>query len=197
VSQHSVFVWTGKLQAQDVLKGAYELQAAEESGLVAPHHSAAATLTAVLTDFLGQDVSHTCSPPHVAVCGNATDRWLHTAWALQRIGEQITDKEHLAAAAAGLRTLVLPANQVGSLADLAWSLSQHPRTRFAVCINAGLDVNGSSPVIADAAAMFSGYDGFSWPANALLIAGFSSAPSPDLAPVFGDRIARVEPRQAA
>lgn len=58
--------------------GAHELQAAEESGLVAPHHPAATTLATVLVDFLGQDVSHTCNPPHVAVCGNATDRWLYT-----------------------------------------------------------------------------------------------------------------------
>ena len=58
--------------------GAHELQAAEESGLVAPSHPAATTLAAVLTDFLGQDVAHTCGPPHVAVCGNATDRWLYT-----------------------------------------------------------------------------------------------------------------------
>lgn len=42
-----------------------------------------------------------------------------------------------------------------------------------------------------------GYDGFSWPPNALLVAGFSTAPPSDLAPVFGDRIARVEDRQAA
>ncbi len=168
---------------------------------------------------------------------------LTAAWALQRIGEHTTDKEHLAAATAGLRTLVVPSNQVGGLADLAWSLSQHPRTRWAVCINAGLDVHGGSAAVADAAAMLSGgkwlrpslfdgrllaewlqmglrsvarthlsvcnlpplsavppcagYDGYSWPANALVIAGFSTAPPSDLAPVFGDRIARVEDRQAA
>ena len=42
-----------------------------------------------------------------------------------------------------------------------------------------------------------GYDGFSWPPNALLIAGFSAKPPSDLAPVFGDRIATVEDRFAA
>ena len=78
------------------------------------------------------------------------------AWALQRIGEHNTDKEHLAAAAAGLRTLVVPSNQVGNLADLAWSLSQHPRARFAVCVNAGLDNHSGSAAVADTAAMLSG-----------------------------------------
>lgn len=139
---------------------------------------------------------------------------------------------------------------MGNLADLAWSLSQHPRARFAVCVNAGLDNHSGSAAVADTAAMLSGqawrhagapgfemlggwgpvlclpacharlsqsskgcacvstpcppapppstgYDGFSWPANALLIAGFASAPPSDLAPVFGDRLARVEGRQAA
>ena len=55
-------------------------------------------------------------------------------------------------AAAGLRTLVLPANQLSSLADLAWSLSQHPRTRFAVVAN-GMEACGS---VGDVAAMLSG-----------------------------------------
>lgn len=79
------------------------------------------------------------------------------AWALQRFGAHIiADKEHLAPAAAGLRTLIVPSNKASCLADLAWSLSQHPRARFAVCINAGLDVHGGNPAVADAAAMLSG-----------------------------------------
>lgn len=78
------------------------------------------------------------------------------AWALQRIGQLDFSSGELKPAAAGLRTLVVPSNQLGSLADLAWSLSQHPRTRFAVCINAGLDIHGGSPVVADVAAMLSG-----------------------------------------
>jgi hypothetical protein len=43
---------------------------------VGPHHHAAATLTVALSDFLRQDPSDAACPPHVAVCGPATDRWL-------------------------------------------------------------------------------------------------------------------------
>lgn len=108
------------------------------------------------------------------------------AWALQRLEEQVPTE--LAAAAGGLRTLVVPSSQLGQgLADLAWSLSQHPRTRFAVVATAGLEKS------ADAAAALSGFDGFSWPPNALLIAGFDSMPSADLALVFR-HIATVEDR---
>lgn len=42
------------------------------------HHHAAATLTEALTAFLRQDLTRAASPPHVAVCGGATDRWLFT-----------------------------------------------------------------------------------------------------------------------
>lgn len=66
---------------------------------------------------------------------------------------------------------MVPASQLGGsgLADLAWSLSQHPRTRFAVVINSGLGSVG-----AEAAAMLSCADGFSWAPNAAVVAGFSS-----------------------
>ena len=72
------------------------------------------------------------------------------AWALQRLEGAVP--ADLQPAAAGLRTLVLPANQLSSLADLAWSLSQHPRTRFAVVAN-GMEACGS---VGDVAAMLSG-----------------------------------------
>ena len=72
------------------------------------------------------------------------------AWALQRLEGAVPAE--LQPAAAGLRTLVLPANQLSSLADLAWSLSQHPRTRFAVMAN-GMEACGS---VGDVAAMLSG-----------------------------------------
>jgi hypothetical protein len=148
-----------------------------------------------LTEFLQRDLSQASSPPHVAVCSSATDRWLYTggcwvkwlpdavaglgwphactcclwpsedpltsihlfppvcafaAWALQRL--EGSAPAELQPAAAGLRTLVLPANQLSSLADLAWSLSQHPRTRFAVVAN-GMEACGS---VGDVAAMLSG-----------------------------------------
>lgn len=45
---------------------------------------------------------------------------------------------------------------MGGLADLAWSLAQHPRARFAVCVNAGLDNHSGSAAVADTAAMLSG-----------------------------------------
>ena len=213
VSQHSVLAWTGKLQAQDVLKGApaagqpcagptwpccsrrvtfrstalldtphplslagvHELQAAEDQGLVGGHHHAAATLLEALTEHVQRDLSSTSSPLHVAVCGGAADRWLFTgggrvgfgwgglgrlpagpagpqglacpacvppqlrrltpgmpaaplplaAWALQHLEahQPSADKK---AAAAGLRTLVVPSQQLNSMGDLAWSLSAAP-----------------------------------------------------------------------
>jgi hypothetical protein len=55
--------------------------------------------------------------------------------------------------AAGLRVLVLPATQLGKLADLAWSLSQHPRTRFVVLANS---MEGGGMAVGDLAAMLSG-----------------------------------------
>lgn len=184
VSQHRVLAWTGKLQAADVLKGAHELAAAEEAGRVSAEQPASAMLLGALTAFLRQDPSAAACPPHLAVCGSASDRWLYTTWALQQLEAQVPAE--LRPAAGGLRTLVLPAGQVGSLADVAWTLSQHPRARFAVVVNSGLE--GSSPAVADAAAMLSGVDGFSWPSNAMLIAGFGELPSDDLRPVFRFRL---------
>lgn len=163
-------------------------------------------------------------------------------------------------AAGGLRTLVLPAAQLGSLPDLAWSLSQHPRARFVVLAN-GLGGDGGSggAVNGDTAAMLSGravpgvvagqgavhqlqrasmrgrltcrppaaaartpctlrarrsatllllpgtttvlrpaagFDGFSWPPNALLVGGFPGAVPEQLAPVFR-HTATIEDRFAA
>lgn len=180
VSSHGVLAWTGKLQAQDGLKGAHELKAAEEAGRVGADHSAGATLVQALTQFLQQDPTGTGNPPHIAVCGSPADRWLFTSWALQRLQQQVPAE--LAAQAAGIRTLVLPSSQLGSLADLAWSLGQYPRARFAVVVN-GLGGSGGAGA-ADVAAILSGYDGFSWPSNTLLLAGFPDAPPEDLAPVF-------------
>lgn len=76
---------------------------------------------------------------------------LPAVWALQRLESQVPPE--LQPCAAGLRVLVLPAAQVSKLADLAWSLSQHPRTRFVVLAN-GLDSGGMAA--GDMAAMLSG-----------------------------------------
>ena len=68
--------------------------------------------------------------------------------------------------------MLLPPSQLrggAGLADLAWSLSQHPRTRFAVVVHSGME-----GVAAEAAAMLSCADGFSWPPNAVVLAGFDS-----------------------
>jgi hypothetical protein len=72
------------------------------------------------------------------------------AWALQRLPSQAPSE--LQAAAGGLRTLLLPAGQLGSLSSLAWSLSQHPRARFAVVVTS---LDSGAPA-ADLAAMMSG-----------------------------------------
>ena len=55
-------------------------------------------------------------------------------------------------AAGALRTVVVPAHHFANLPGLAWSLSQHPRTRFAVVAN-GMEACGS---VGDVAAMLSG-----------------------------------------
>lgn len=80
------------------------------------------------------------------------------AWALQYLRREVTSQApELREAAGGLRTLVLPAAQLGSLPDLAWSLSQHPRTRFVVLANGmGGDGGGGGAVSGDVAAMLSG-----------------------------------------
>lgn len=44
--------------------------------------------------------------------------------------------------------------------------------------------------------LLAGYDGFSWPANALLLAGFPTKPPSELAPVFR-HVATIEDRFAA
>lgn len=203
--------------------GVHELGCAERGGLVGSHHPAAAALHQGLAEFLRQDLGRACSPPHIALCGNAADRWLFAcvcgwssgwyivkfegllgegwwafvyrqawrcsrsaparspdcpcrtcpyacpslaaprlprpaAWALQYLRREVTGHSpELRDAAGGLRTLVLPASHLGSLPDLAWSLSQHPRARFVVLAN-GLGGDGGSggAVNGDTAAMLSG-----------------------------------------
>lgn len=55
------------------------------------------------------------------------------------------------------RLVVVPAQQLGALAELAWALSQHPRARFLVVAHAGDNLPPSS--LADLAAMLSGERG--------------------------------------
>ncbi|KAL4859199.1 hypothetical protein ACK3TF_000961 [Chlorella vulgaris] len=169
VSQHSVLTWVGKLQAQDVLKGAHRLEAAVSHMHISDNNPAYDVLVEGLTAFLQQDLSQSAAPPHVALCGCPAARWLMTCLVLQGGLESAVPAE-LAAAAAGLRVLLLPATQISSLPELAWSLSQQPRARFVVIVN-GLESGNST---ADHAAMLSGFDGFSWPSNAMLLAGFAS-----------------------
>lgn len=86
----------------------------------------------------------------------------------------------LQAAAASLRTVVVLAAQLeadGGLAGLARALAQHPRMCFVVVINSfGTVVSsgGNAAVGAEVvAAPLSCADGFSWPPNAHVVAGFS------------------------
>ena len=172
--------------------GANELEAAEAAGRVSPDHPGAAALLDGLRAFLDQGLEGPACPPHVAVCGPAVERHLLMTWALQRLPSRVP--QGLAADAEGLRTLVLPSTHASALADLAWTLSQHPRCRFAVLAPGG--VGGGGAAAADAAAILSGLDGYSWPPNALLIAGFpGAAPPDDLAPVFR-HVVTTESREA-
>jgi hypothetical protein len=228
--------------------GAHELKAAEEGGLVGRHHHAAGTLMTALTEFLQQDLDQASSPPHVAVCGRASDLWLYTgkrwvhslyrpcksdhnsrllqcatfctfalascssaAWALQRLESAVPAE--LQPAACGLRTVVVNATHFGSLAGLAGSLRQHPRMRFVVV---AIAEDGWAAYLAStlpgilassawvtafyksqrhlqrlhwfnmalaALALAAAFYAFSWPSNALLLAGFPWAPPAELAPV--------------
>ena len=77
-------------------------------------------------------------------------------WALQ-VGVVQEVAEELRPQAEGLRVVVLPSSQLGSLPELAWSLSQHPRARWVVLAN-GLS-SLSAQGVADLAAMMSGEAG--------------------------------------
>jgi hypothetical protein len=69
------------------------------------------------------------------------------------------------AAAAHVRVVLLPADKLASLAELAWTLAQHPRSKFIVFCP-------SIPAKAELGAALSTFgDGASWPANALLVNG--------------------------
>ena len=152
------------------LPGVHGLDRAEAEGLVGPSHKATQTLLRALQDFLaGAGGDAPAAPPHVAVVGSSLDRWLFMVWALQRLPSRVAPE--LRDAAAGVRTVLLPASRLGGLPELAWALSQHPRARFVVVAN-GLEEEGGSSR-ADAIAALSGYDGFSWPPNALVLAGLA------------------------
>lgn len=131
--------------------GAHRLEAAASHMHISANNAAYDVLVEGLTAFLQQDLSQSAAPPHVALCGCPAARWLMTCLVLQGGLESVVPAE-LAAAAAGLRVLLLPATQISSLPELAWSLSQQPRARFVVIVN-GLESGNST---ADHAAMLSG-----------------------------------------
>eukprot|EP00887_Chlorella_sp_A99_P006450 scaffold3.g6450.t1 len=187
---HRVLVWSGsKLEGQDALKGVNALPVAEEEGLVAHEHHATKTLAAALSTFLSAplDVAATTVPPHAAVVGAPRDRWLLAVYALERLPRLV--EPELAGAAAGARVVLLPAAQLATLPDLAWSLAQHPRCRFVVVASC-LEGYGAKNELA---AVLSGYGGFSWPQNAVVLGGFETGVPPALADVFAaERVASIE-----
>lgn len=68
------------------LAGVHELGCAERGGLVGSHHPAAAAVHQGLVEFLRQDLGRACSPPHIALCGSAADRWLFACEGVQAGG---------------------------------------------------------------------------------------------------------------
>ncbi|PSC71126.1 ATPase (AAA+ superfamily) [Micractinium conductrix] len=180
VGSHRVLTWSGKLQAQDALTGVHEL---DEELLPVPRDDPALKgVLQALAEFVEADPRSGRRPHHIAILKfPSATRWLLAVWALQ-VGVVQEVAEELRPQAEGLRVVVLPSSQLGSLPELAWSLSQHPRARWVVLAN-GLS-SLSAQGVADLAAMMSGYDGFSWPSNALLVGGFSDAVPEELKGTF-------------
>lgn len=164
VSLHRTLKWTGDaLQAQDalegVLAGAGEVDEAAVQGV-------ADALAAGLLSLDLSDRQRGAAPTVVHGCARAG--YAAAAVALRRLETLVpADKRE---AAAGVRTVLLPQARLRDAGDLAWRLSQHPRVRFAVLVIVAKDLD------AEVAATLAGGDGFSWPANAAVVAACDAAP---------------------
>lgn len=173
ISMHGVLTWTGStLAGQDVLKGMGSLNGPE---LALPPHSA---LLTALERMVGE--LHTppqTLPHHWCIPDDPLTSWQLMCTLLGMLEEAAKEGRGPA-----FRAVVLPASKASTLSDLAWALSQHPRARFLVLLQAGDSIPAAS--LPDVAAMLSGYGGFSWPVNATLVAGFTKKVPEELQPLF-------------
>lgn len=171
VSMHKVLKWGGdRLQAQDVLEGVV----LSSSGLegAASRTVAAALEVGLLKVNLGD---RRVGAEPIILTGCARTAYSTAALALRDL-ENIVEKG-LREQAAGVRTVILPQSSLKTISELAWTLSQHPRVRFAVlCPGLPKDLD------ADIAATIAGGDGVGWPSNAVFIACCDTGPAPSKLP---------------
>ena len=165
VSQHKILKWSGdRLQAQDVLEGIYnnEFEGSRQDAVVAAALQSSGFLKLNLTE------RRVGAEPIALIGGCAQDAYKIASIGLKNL-ETLVDSD-VKAAASGVRTVILPHAGLKTIAELAWTLSQHPRVRFAVLCPAIGELDG------DVAATISGGDGVGWPANAVFVACCDSAP---------------------
>lgn len=169
VSVHSVLKWTGdRLQAQDVLEGV-----GGKGGQADDANAHAQQLTQHYDAFLSSDLSNRASGhAPIVLIGGLQEGYACAMACFHRQASSCTLPVQLAAAAAGVRLVLLPPSKLKDLPELAWTMSQHPRVRFMV-----LCPGVASEVDAGAATALMGLDGVSWPANALFVGCAREAPA--------------------
>lgn len=169
VSLHRSFKWTGKsLQAQDVLRGIKAPETATDPEIVEQIRSA---LIRSLFPTTRQSIPH-----HIIVYGCAQTAYLCTIASIslirkgQKVDNAFVDRS-LQPTVPGLRLILLPPSRLSELSDLAWTMSQHPKVKFVV-------VCPQAPSSFDAEALMTltGWDGFSFPYNAVFIACCNEEP---------------------
>jgi hypothetical protein len=94
-------------------------------------------------------VSPGAPPHHWALCSDPLTRWQLMCTLLGLLEAPAAQGEGPA-----FRAVVVPAGQLATMGELAWALSQHPRARFLVLLQAGDSLPPSS--LADVASFLSG-----------------------------------------
>lgn len=175
VSLHQNFKWTGKsLQAQDVLLGIK----APESAI---DHLIVEKITSTLLGSLFPSNEEHSIPPHIAVYGCAQTAYVCTIASMTciRTGQQLEKAlKNGMSSLPGLRLILLPPSKLSEISDLAWTMSQHPRVKFVVvCPQA------PSSFDPDALMTLTGWDGFSFPGNAVFVACCNDQPPSSISPM--------------
>jgi hypothetical protein len=174
VSLHQNFKWTGKsIQAQDVLQGIK----APESAI---DHLVVEKITSALLGSLFPSELHSI-PPHIAVYGCSHTAYVCTIASITwiRTGHQLEKAlKNSMSSLPGLRLILLPPSKLSEISDLAWTMSQHPRVKFVVvCPQA------PSSFDSDALMTLTGWDGFSFPGNAVFVACCNDQPPSSISPM--------------
>jgi hypothetical protein len=141
VAEHRVLRWTGAaLQAQDVLLG-----------IAPPAPPSLGRLAGFLEAWAAGDIAERAPPsfPFPAL-GRAE---FHAAAARLAAGA--------GGALDGVRAVQLPAAHAATLPELVWTLSQHPRCRFAILCAESEAVSAAAALVVR--------DGVSWPPNCVAV----------------------------